>query len=98
MKLMAQTLLADRFKLRFHRETNEMPVVVVSLGKTNPKLFPAKEGETHSIHVAPKDGDDQKTSSYHVVATRFSLAQLNEVFARQLGPCHRRPNRSHWRI
>jgi uncharacterized protein (TIGR03435 family) len=85
MKLMAQTLLADRFKLTFHRETNEMPVVVVSLGKTNPKLFPAKEGETHSIHVAPKDGEDHKTSSYHVVATRFSLAQLNEVFARQLG-------------
>jgi uncharacterized protein (TIGR03435 family) len=85
MKLMAQTLLADRFKLRFHRETNEMAVVVVSLGKTDPKLFPAKEGETHSIHVAPQKGEDPKSNSFHVVATRFSLAQLNEVFARQLG-------------
>jgi uncharacterized protein (TIGR03435 family) len=85
MKLMAQTLLAERFKLKFHRETTEMPVVVVSLGKTAPKLFPAKEGETHSIHVAPQEDSDPKINAFHVVATRFSIAQLNEVFARQLG-------------
>jgi uncharacterized protein (TIGR03435 family) len=85
MKLMAQTLLTERFKLKFHRETDEMPVVVVSLGKTDPKLSTAKEGETHSIHIAPQQGGDQKATSYHVIATRFSLAQLNEVFARQLG-------------
>jgi uncharacterized protein (TIGR03435 family) len=85
MKVMAQTLLAERFKLKFHRETNEMPVVVVSLGKTEPKLFPAKEGETHAIRVAPQQGADPKSNAFHVVATRFSLAQLNEVFARQLG-------------
>jgi uncharacterized protein (TIGR03435 family) len=85
MKVMAQTLLAERFKLKFHRETNEMPVVVVSLGKMPPKLIPSKEGETHDIRIAPQKGEDQRTNSFHVVATRFSLAQLNEVFARQLG-------------
>jgi uncharacterized protein (TIGR03435 family) len=85
MKVMAQNLLAERFKLKFHRETNEIPVVVISLGKSAPKLFPAKEGETHAIRIVPQKGEDQKTNSFHVVATRFSLAQLNEVFARQLG-------------
>jgi len=85
MKIMAQNLLVERFKLKFHRETNEATVVVVSLGKTAPKLFPAKEGEIHAIRVAPQQGEDQKVNSFHVVATRFSLAQLNEVFARQLG-------------
>lgn len=85
MKLLAQTLLAERFKLKFHRETNEMAVVVVSLGKTAPKLFPPKEGETHAIRVAPQKDADPKTNAFHVVATRFSIAQLNEVFARQLG-------------
>jgi uncharacterized protein (TIGR03435 family) len=85
MKLMVQTLLAERFQLKFHHERNEVPVLVVSLGKSAPKLFTPKEGETHNIHVAPQKGEDQKVGSYHVVATRFSLAQLNEVFSRQLG-------------
>ena len=62
-----------------------MPVVVISLGKMAPKLIPSKEGETHDIRIAAQKGEDQKTNSFHVVATRFSLAQLNEVFARQLG-------------
>jgi uncharacterized protein (TIGR03435 family) len=85
MKRMAQTLLAERFQLKFHRETRDVAVVAISLGKTAPKLFPPKEGETHSIHIAPQMGPDQKIVSFHVVATRFTLAQLNETFARQLG-------------
>jgi len=85
MKRMAQTLLAERFQLKFHRETREVPVVTVSVGKTPPKLFPPKEGETHSIHIEPQTSPDQKIVSFHVVATRFTLAQLNETFARQLG-------------
>lgn len=85
MKQMAQSLLADRFKLKFHRETKEIPVIIVSIGKTAPKLFPPKPGEIHSIRIVPQTGEDQKVISYHVVATRFTLAQLNETFARQLG-------------
>ncbi len=42
MKLMLQTLLADRFQLKFHRETKELPVFVISLGKNPPKLFTGK--------------------------------------------------------
>jgi uncharacterized protein (TIGR03435 family) len=85
MKRMTQTLLAERFKLKFHRENREVPVILVSLGKTPPKLFPPKEGETHSIHIEPQTGPDQKIVSFHVVATKFSFAQLNETFSRQLG-------------
>jgi uncharacterized protein (TIGR03435 family) len=61
--------------------------VIVSLGKTAPKLFPPKESETHSIHIMPlmAPGPEQKVTSFHVVATRYTLAQLNEVFSRQLG-------------
>jgi hypothetical protein len=33
MKLMTRTLLAERFKLKFHRETKEVPVIVISLGR-----------------------------------------------------------------
>ena len=85
MKKMVQNLLADRFQLRFHRESREVPILAVSLGKTAPNLFPPKEGETRSIRISPQMGEDQKIVSYHVVATRFSFKQLNETFSRQLG-------------
>jgi len=85
MKLMVRALLADRFGLKFHRENRSLPVYVISLGSAPPKLFPAKDDETHSIRIMPQKGADQKVVSYRVVATRFSLAQLTDTFARQLG-------------
>lgn len=41
--LMWQTLLADRFKLRLHRETRELPIYVLTVAKSGPKLPAAKE-------------------------------------------------------
>jgi uncharacterized protein (TIGR03435 family) len=35
---MLQNLLADRFKLRFHRETKEMPIYALTVDKDGPKL------------------------------------------------------------
>ena len=37
-RLMLQTLLADRFKLKLHRETKELPVYALVIGKTGSKL------------------------------------------------------------
>jgi uncharacterized protein (TIGR03435 family) len=37
-KLMAQALLADRFKLKIRRETKEIPVYVLTVAKGGPKL------------------------------------------------------------
>lgn len=39
---MVQSLLADRFKLKFHRETKEMLVLALVVGKNGPKLKPTK--------------------------------------------------------
>jgi uncharacterized protein (TIGR03435 family) len=47
MRLMMQSLLADRFKLRVHFESREVPVLAVTLvkpGKLGPKLVPHSEG------------------------------------------------------
>jgi bla regulator protein blaR1 len=47
MRLMMQSLLADRFKLRVHFETREVPVFALTLvkpGKVGPKLRPHSEG------------------------------------------------------
>jgi uncharacterized protein (TIGR03435 family) len=85
MKLMTQTLLAERFQLKLHHESRKLPAYVISVGKTAPKLVPAKEGETHAIRTAPLTGSDSKFPSFHIVATRFSLTQLTDTFARPLG-------------
>ncbi len=85
MKVMTQELLAERFKLKFHRERREGPILLVTLGEAAPKLFPPKEGEAHSLRVMPQTDSEQKIVSYRVVATRFSFVQLNQTFARQLG-------------
>ena len=42
---MLQTLLADRFKLLVHRETKELDVYSLVIGKNGPKLQEAKEEE-----------------------------------------------------
>jgi uncharacterized protein (TIGR03435 family) len=85
MRLMTRTLLAERFKLKFHRETREVAVIVLSVGQAAPKLYPPKEEEKYSIRMEPQMGLDGKVASWHVAATRFSFAQLNETFSRQLG-------------
>ena len=85
MKLMVRTLLTERFHLILHQEKKELPVYVIVLGKAAPKLLPAKDGETQSIQAKAVRDADQKIASYHLVATRFSIAQLAETFARQMG-------------
>jgi Protein of unknown function (DUF3738) len=44
----------------------------------------AERNEKRSIRTGPQMGPEQKIQSWHVVATRFSFAQLNETFARLL--------------
>jgi uncharacterized protein (TIGR03435 family) len=82
---MVQTLLVERFGLKFHREKKKLPVYVISVGKSAPKLYPPKDEEIHSIRIVPQMDADQKIASYHVIATRFSLSQLTDTFARQMG-------------
>jgi uncharacterized protein (TIGR03435 family) len=46
LKLMFQRLLEERFKLKVHRETMELPVAVLLVAKNGPKnLQPSKDGD-----------------------------------------------------
>jgi uncharacterized protein (TIGR03435 family) len=52
MRQMLQALLTDRFRLKLHRETREMQVYALVVGKGGPRLQSSKEvpdgdGETH---------------------------------------------------
>jgi uncharacterized protein (TIGR03435 family) len=45
MKRMLQTLLEDRFKLTLHRETKEIPVYAIVVGKDGPKFHQSEISE-----------------------------------------------------
>jgi uncharacterized protein (TIGR03435 family) len=50
---MLRNLLAERFKMKVHRETKEQPVYALIVGKNGPKLKKADENPAPSEPVAP---------------------------------------------
>jgi uncharacterized protein (TIGR03435 family) len=44
IRQMLQSLLAERFKLKLHRETRELPIYELTVAKGGPKLVPTKTG------------------------------------------------------
>lgn len=49
---MLQALLEDRFRVRVHHETREVPVYVLSVARGGPKLQPFKEGSCNPYDIA----------------------------------------------
>jgi len=45
IRLMTQSLLEDRFQLKAHRETRDLPKYELTIAKGKPKLAPAREGQ-----------------------------------------------------
>jgi bla regulator protein blaR1 len=68
--LMQQSLLADRFKLKVHFETREMPVYALVVAKGGPKLTPAKDGEPTRLGMLNNE------QGAEMVATSVTLDQL----------------------
>jgi uncharacterized protein (TIGR03435 family) len=52
---MFQTLLAERFKLQFHREPKEMTAYVLSVDKSGSKLMPGDSKDAFDIPMKPGD-------------------------------------------
>ena len=76
LRLMLQTLLADRFKLAVHHQTKEMSAYALVVGKNGPK-FQESQAEGESVLVP-----DQKTMK--VVVQRTPMAQLVEMLGNVL--------------
>lgn len=60
---MLQTLLAERFQLRVHRETKDLPVFLLVVGKKGPRITAvADDGPSSSIRLGPNGVRFQRTS------------------------------------
>jgi uncharacterized protein (TIGR03435 family) len=80
MKAMLQRLLADRFKLVVHHETEELPVYTLVVGKNGSKMQEAKDNEKTYISSAGKG---------HLVCTRMNMLGLTITLSNMLGtPVH----------
>jgi uncharacterized protein (TIGR03435 family) len=73
-----QNLLAERFGLKIHRETRDLPVFVLLLGKDGPK-FQENTGANGSFRTSRGPG------RVELAVTRATLAQLGGILGRQVG-------------
>jgi len=62
--LLLQPLLTERFKLKFHRETKQLPVYSLVVAKGGPKLTP---------HIGGAEGKDEPTISGRMGSGKASL-------------------------
>jgi uncharacterized protein (TIGR03435 family) len=75
---MLRMLLTDRFKLKLHRETRQMPVYALVLGKDGPKF--------QEVRREPKDGDgDTRKGRGHLTGQRVPISDLAEILSGELG-------------
>jgi uncharacterized protein (TIGR03435 family) len=83
-----QTLLADRFKLAFHRETRELPMFALVIGKNGLKLHEAKPDDTYPNGI--KDlggrghGDVMRMTRGQLIGQGIPISNLIDMLS-QLG-------------
>jgi uncharacterized protein (TIGR03435 family) len=74
LRLMLQTLLAERFQMALHRETKELPMYALVVGKSGPKLQESKGGSGSKEHgiTIDKGALVYKNTSMPELADRLS--------------------------
>lgn len=74
IELMEQSLLAERFKLKVHFETRELPAYALVVAKGGPKLTLANPSLPHNGNPRTSNGQNQKLRATDI--TVENLAQL----------------------
>jgi uncharacterized protein (TIGR03435 family) len=75
---MLQTLLTERFKLKFHRAAKEMPVYALVVGKDGPKFKESARDAEESTHIGANGRNQNITASKK---SMDELAGMIPVFA-----------------
>jgi uncharacterized protein (TIGR03435 family) len=70
---MIKTLLAERFKLKIHREMREIPVYELTVDKAGPRLTPASANGECAARIGPVHPEDR---NYRYQFTNCTLAPL----------------------
>jgi uncharacterized protein (TIGR03435 family) len=86
-QIMVQKLLADRFQLKFHRETRELPVYTITLAKGGPRLTKSA-GDPNAIGsvLFPRGGTmNARNASVADVAGGLQRAVLDRQVVDQTG-------------
>jgi uncharacterized protein (TIGR03435 family) len=76
---MLQALLADRFRLRFHHDSREIPVYALVLGKGGPKLRSSTPDSEYHVRIGV-NGRNQ-----FIEATKVTMDQLAAEIPNALG-------------
>jgi bla regulator protein blaR1 len=75
-------LLADRFQLKVHKETKEMPVYALTVAKNGPKFQPSANDDVTRTGLNIHRGDTGKSE---ITATRIPVAVLVKTLSDQVG-------------
>ena len=76
LQLMLQALLADRFHLKLHRETREMPVYTLTVAKGGPKLQQPADPNAKPMIVFHPSVD---STGRHMIAVECKNGTLDEL-------------------
>lgn len=75
-------LLADRFQLKLHKETKEMPVYALTVAKNGPKFQPAANTDVTRTGLRIRRGD---TGKPEITGTRIPMEFLAKTLSDQVG-------------
>lgn len=78
LMVMLQALLADRFKLAFHRETRTIPALLLEVAKNGPKLEKAEPGESST-------NTNGNNAGITIEARKTGMDAFARVLARETG-------------
>ena len=83
---MLQTLLVDRFQLKFHRETRELPIYALSVAKSGIRMRQADAGECPSPPVPNQPcGGFRIWMRSHISGNRVSMEQIADALSQMMG-------------
>ena len=85
VKSMLQPLLADRFKLAFHRVTKDLPVYVLTVAKFGPKLQPSQSETGSNWRISGGSFIFEDTSMAELAQKLSQLSAVNGMVIDQTG-------------